>query len=169
MNYTMGTNDRKYRNAGFTYLGVLILVAILSIASVASLQIGSLVQRRNAEENLLHIGSEMQNAITSYINATPVGHSRNPTSLQDLLKDPRYPETHRYLRKLYADPITGKEEWGTIQSLDKSGIVGVFSLSDSEPIKLGNFSPEYVEFTGKTSYRDWKFVVSPNLSHQAQF
>jgi hypothetical protein len=26
------------------------------------------------------------------------------------LKDPRRPDTQRYLRKLYADPVTGKNE-----------------------------------------------------------
>ena len=64
-------------------------------------------------------------SLVSYANATPNGQVRVPRSLQDLLKDPRYPNPHRHLRKRYADPITGKDEWGTVPSLDGTGIIGV--------------------------------------------
>jgi type II secretory pathway pseudopilin PulG len=160
---TPPTRTLLYRHAGFTYLGVLILVAILGIASVASLQIGSLLQRRAAEEELLRIGSAFQNALIAYGNATPPGQARAPRSLEDLLKDPRYLGTRRYLRQLYVDPLTGKNEWGVVDSPENGGIIGVFSLSESTPIKIGNFASEFVEFTGKTSYRDWQFIVPANV------
>jgi type II secretory pathway pseudopilin PulG len=152
-----------YRHAGFTYLGVLILVAILGIASVASLQIGSLLQRRAAEEELLLIGSAFQSALIAYSNASQPGQTHAPRSLEDLLKDPRYPGTRRYLRQLHVDPLTGKNEWGVVESPENGGIIGVFSLSESPPIKIGNFALEFADFTGKTSYRDWQFIVPANL------
>ncbi|MFJ2988659.1 type II secretion system protein [Collimonas sp. NPDC087041] len=159
------TSRRKPRHlhAGFTYLGVLILVAILGIASVASLQIGSLLQRRAAEEELLRIGGAFQSALVAYSNATPAGQTHAPRSLDDLLKDPRYPGTRRYLRQMYVDPMTGKNEWGVVESPEQGGIIGVFSLSEAPPIKIGNFAPEFTDFTGKTSYRDWQFIVPANL------
>ena len=153
----------RYRHAGFTYLGVLIMVAILGIASVASLQIGSLLQRRAAEEELLRIGSAFQNALIAYSNATPPGQAHGPRSLEELLKDPRYPGTRRYLRQLYVDPLTGKSEWGVVESPENGGIIGVFSLSEATPIKIGNFESAFADFTGKTSYRDWQFIVPANL------
>ncbi|HEY8102400.1 MAG TPA: type II secretion system protein [Burkholderiaceae bacterium] len=148
------------RNCGFTYLGLMILIAIIGIASATSLELGTLMQRRLAEETLLDIGKEFQRALVSYANATPPGQSPAPSSLQDLLKDPRYPNIRRHLRKLYADPMTGKETWGLVPSIENKGIVGIYSLSQEKPIKVGNFDPLFQSFEGKTSYRDWVFMAA---------
>jgi type II secretory pathway pseudopilin PulG len=145
-------------DTGFTYLGLIIMVAIIGIAAAATLQVGSVLQRHAAEQELLEIGSEFQVALQSYANATPAGKPQSPANLQELLKDPRYPNPRRHLRKIYADPITGKEEWGTIPTLDGRGIIGVFSLAEGTPIKIGNFSPPFQSFEGKTTYRDWVFL-----------
>lgn len=154
--------------AGFTYLGLLILVAIIGIASTATLQVGSLMQRRMAEEELLYIGMEYRKALLSYANATPAGQKHAPASLQDLVKDSRSPNPRRHLRRIYPDPITGKEEWGIIEAVDGSGIVGVYSLSDAKPIKVDNFDGDLKEFAGKTSYRDWRFLSLSQSSIPAQ-
>lgn len=151
------------RQRGFTYLGLLILVAIIGIASAATLQVGSALQRRAAEEELLEIGAELRNALISYGNATPAGQKRAPASIQDLLKDPRYPGIKRHLRKLYADPLTGKEEWGIVEAIDGGGIVGFFSLANAQPIKIDNFDPVFHDFAGKSSYQEWRFLVAPQL------
>lgn len=145
---------------GFTYLGLLITLAIIAIASTATIQLGSVVQRRVAEEELLAIGMEFRAALISYANATPPGQPRSPKALQDLLKDPRYPNIRRHLRRLYADPITGKEEWGIVSALDGSGgIAGVHSLSERKPVKVGNFGSAFLGFEDAVSYQDWKFVA----------
>lgn len=149
------------RQYGFTYLGLIILIAIIGIASAATLQVGSVMQRRAAEEELLEIGAELRHALLSYANATPVGQKRAPAGIQDLLKDPRHPNIKRHLRKRYADPITGKEEWGVVEAIDGSGIVGFYSLSDAQPIKIDNFDPVFREFAGKSSYREWRFMIAP--------
>lgn len=152
-------SDFRDSERGFTYLGLLILVAIIGIASATSLQAGAALQRRAAEEELLDIGMAFRNALISYANATPMGQKRAPSSLQDLLKDPRYPNPRRHLRKLYADPLTGKEEWGVIEAQDGGGIIGVYSLSNARPIKTGNFEAVFQGFAGKTSYREWRFMA----------
>ena len=146
---------------GFTYVGLLVFVAILGIASAATLQMGSILQRRAAEEELLLVGMEYRRALISYAQSTPAGQLRQPKSLADLLKDPRYPNTVRHLRKLYPDPITGKAEWGLIQGVEGGGISGVYSLSEATPIKVDNFDTELAHFKGKTSYREWQFSVLP--------
>lgn len=143
---------------GFTLLGLLILVAIIGIASAATLQLGAVLQRRAAEEELLEIGAEFQAALLSYANATPARAQAAPNSLQDLLKDPRYPNTRRHLRKVYADPMSGKEQWGTLMAPDGHGIIGIYSLAEGKPIKVGNFSVALQNFEGKSSYRDWIFM-----------
>lgn len=147
--------------SGFTYLGLLILIAIISIAATATVQVGALAQRRAAEEELLFVGMTYRQALTSYANATPAGLPRHPKALEDLLKDPRYPNTRRHLRRLYPDPITGKAEWGLLLAIDGRGITGIYSLSAATPIKIGGFEQELVHFSGKTSYQDWKFSILP--------
>jgi type II secretory pathway pseudopilin PulG len=147
------------RANGFTYLSLMIIIAIIGIATVASVQMGVILQRRSAEQELLEIGGEFQAALISYANATPAGQKRAPAAMDDLLKDPRYPNARRHLRKRYADPLTGKDDWGTIMTPDGSGIAGFFSLADGKPIKIGNFVAPFQDFEGKTSYRDWKFIV----------
>jgi type II secretory pathway pseudopilin PulG len=152
------------RQSGFTYLGLIILVAIIGIASVATLQVGSALQRRAAEEELLEIGAELRSALISYANATPIGQKRAPRSIQELLKDPRYPNIKRHLRKLHPDPLTGKDDWGIVEAIDGSGIVGFYSLVAAKPIKIDNFDPLFQEFAGKSSYQEWRFMIVPQLT-----
>jgi type II secretory pathway pseudopilin PulG len=159
--YFTHKSRRTGSDSGFTYLGLLILVGVIGMAAAATLQLGSVLQRRAAEEELLAIGMEFRNALISYANATPVGQTRAPRSLQDLLKDPRYPNPRRHLRKLYADPITGNEEWGTIDAVDGTGIIGIHSLSDAKPIQVDNFAAVFQHFAGKASYLDWIFMIDP--------
>jgi type II secretory pathway pseudopilin PulG len=154
-NGILSANRRQIH--GFTYLGLLILLALVGVAAAASVQLGAIVQRRAAEEDLLAIGNEFRRALITYADATPAGQKRAPATLQDLLKDPRYPEIKRHLRKLYADPLTGKEEWGVVMWQDGSGIAGIYSLAPGQPIRIGNFAAPFQEFGGKTAYREWIF------------
>jgi hypothetical protein len=82
----------------------------------------------------------------------------NPHSLEDLLKDPGFPGVRRYLRKIYRDPITGRAEWGLVKP-DGNSIVGVYSLSDAEPLKQSGFSLADQGFEAKKKYSEWVFVL----------
>ncbi|MBC3874901.1 type II secretion system protein [Undibacterium sp. LX15W] len=144
-------------SGGFTYIGLLILLALMGITTVAAIHLGFIMQRRSAEQELLEIGREYKNAFISYAIATPVGANRYPKSLEDLLLDPRYTQKKRHLRKIYIDPINDDNTWGLIKSPDGTGIIGVHSLSNAQPIKVGNFDDEFIQFADKRSYRDWVF------------
>lgn len=159
--YGMRVRNHDRLAGGFTYLGVLIAISIIGMASVASLQAGILLQRRAAEEELLFIGMQFRNALVSYANATPVGQPRLPKSLNDLLLDPRSPSVRRHLRKLYTDPMTGQEQWGIVAAPRGAGIMGVYSLSTAKPIKVANFEGALQELglEGKASYQEWKFML----------
>ncbi|MDW3682865.1 type II secretion system protein [Cupriavidus sp. CV2] len=146
------------RARGFGYIGLVLMVAVIGVAAAATLRLGAVAQRRAAEEELLAIGTEFRDAFISYANATPPGQPRTPPSLQALLKDPRYPTPRRHLRKLYVDPLTGEDGWGTIQAVPGPGIMGVYSMSNGKPIKIGNFDLRFQDFEGKTTYREWKFM-----------
>lgn len=145
---------------GFTYLGLLFLIFLLALSASATVTLGAIVQRRAAEEELLRIGSEMRAAIYSYSRMYTGSGNQFPPSLEALLKDPRFPQTRRHLRKIYTDPLSGKAEWGLIQAPD-GGIAGVYSKATAKPIKVGNFAAPLEHFSKAESYQDWKFLVQP--------
>ena len=144
------------KQRGFSYVGLLIVVALLSLSAAASVSVGAVAQRRDAEEELLFVGEQFRLALQSYYLATPNGQRRYPLQLQDLLQDPRFPATRRHLRQLYADPITGRRDWVLVMA-PESGIMGVHSSSHAQPIKKALFPPQYASFEGKTEYSQWVF------------
>lgn len=167
-NWSEKKSCRRNLCQGFTYIGLLILIAIIGIASAATLQVGSILQRRAAEESLLNIGAEFQKALISYANATPAGQQRFPRTLQDLVRDPRFPKVRRHLRRIYPDPITGNNTWGMVYANGNGGLVGIYSLSTLPPIKIGNFDAAFLRFNGKTSYQEWIFI-NPSLKLSPDF
>ena len=142
---------------GFTYIGVLLAVALIGTQLALAGVVWSFAQARQKERELLFVGDQFRAAISQYY-LNPKGPQKEyPRRLEDLLKDPRYPGTIRHLRKIYADPITGKKKWGLVR-LPNGGIVGVYSLSEKAPIKTGNFRPADRSLMNKQRYTDWKFV-----------
>jgi len=148
---------RSGRQRGFTYLSVVILVTIIGLVGAVSLRLGTTLQRAFAEQALLDIGMEYSNALASYAAATPQGQPNYPNSFAELLKDPRFPQLRRHLRRVYVDPMTGKAEWGIVKATDKGGILAIYSLSKAAPIKIGNFPARFASFEGRASLGDWKF------------
>lgn len=153
----------KGQQPGFTYIALLILLAIIALASTATVTVGKVMSRRSAETELLRIGDEYRAALISYANSTPAGQQITPRKLEDLLRDPRYPEPRRHLRKIYVDPITGKAEWHLIMLQTGNGIIGITSTSTNRPIKISNFSSPYESFAGAQSYMEWRFMRAPDI------
>ncbi|MES2159810.1 MAG: type II secretion system protein [Pseudomonadota bacterium] len=151
---------RRSRSGGFTYLSLIILLAIIGLVTASALKLGSVIQRSRAEQELLDIGAAFSDALKSYADATPAGQPPQPPSLKELLKDPRFPGTRRHLRKLFVDPMTGKAEWGIVYLGDKVGVLAVYSLSSAKPVKIGNFPARYSGFEGKNHISDWKFAMA---------
>jgi type II secretory pathway pseudopilin PulG len=143
---------------GFTYMTVLFMVAIMAGGLALVGEVWSTSNAREREAELLHVGNEYRKAIERYYLLGP--QRQYPKSLADLIKDPRQPGTVRYLRKLYPDPITGKEEWGLVKSAD-GGFAGVYSLSEAAPLKSAGFAVRDAAFEGKSKYAEWQFVFSP--------
>jgi type II secretory pathway pseudopilin PulG len=141
---------------GFTYLTILFVVAIMGAGLALVGQMWHTAALREREAELLQVGNEYRKAIERYYLSGP---RQYPRSLADLLKDPRQPGTVRYLRKLYPDPVSGKDEWGLVKAPD-GGIAGVHSLSDEMPLKSAGFAVRDRDFEAKTKYSDWKFIFS---------
>ena len=147
------------RQQGFTYLSLVILLAIMGLVGAAALKVDALLARTAAEQELLEAGAAFSAALDSYAAATPQGKPPQPPTLQDFLKDTRFPNVRRHLRKIFVDPISGKAEWGITYLGDKVGVIGVYSLSQAQPLKLANFDARFQNFENKTHYADWKFVA----------
>ena len=156
--------DHLARMHGFTFIGVLVIVAIMGVALLAVGEVWSFARQREKEQELLFVGDQFKQAIKLYYAHTPVTSRLKPypMSLDDLLKDPRYPSTQRYLRKIYLDPISNSPEWGLLKNPNGS-IYGVYSMSNGTPVKQGNFRTAYSDFAGKTNYSDWVFKYAPVL------
>ncbi len=147
---------------GFTYIAVLIFIAIMGVGLAAVGEAWSVQVKRDREEELLFAGDQIRNAIVSY-GRQNVGGGRYPTRLEDLLKDPRFPATRRYLRKIYLDPMTNSFNWELVKG-PNGELLGVHSRSDEEPLKIAGFSLADRQFGGATRYSDWVFVISPTLT-----
>src|SRR5205807_6334571 len=133
------------------------IVAILAAGLALVGEVWETSAKREKEADLLFVGNQYRMAIQRYVLA---GKAQYPQKLEDLLQDQRQPSIQRYLRKLYPDPMTGKNEWGFVKGPD-GGIGGVYSLSEDKPLKVAGFKLRDASLEGAQKYSDWKFVFSP--------
>ena len=153
----MRQSGEAVRCRGFTYLGVMFIVSLLSVTATMASVAWSTVQQRENERELVFVGRQYQAAIERYQQRSKTPSRRFPRQLAELLRDARDPEVRHELRQLYPDPMTGRMEWGLIRLAD-GGIVGIHSLSDRRPLQRSLISPG-VAFPKAVSYRDWTFIA----------
>ncbi len=157
----------EIRNAsGFTYIALLAAIVIIGISLSAAGRYWSHVLLREKEEELLFRGEQYRLAIERYYFAK--APNTLPATVEQLLKDDRFPAAKRHLRHPFKDPITG-EDFELIRDKAKGNrIVGVQSTSGGTPLKQGGFPDPYGKFAEKQSYTDWKFQFEPPLTPQQQ-
>jgi len=144
------------RAAGFTYLSILFIVAIMGAGLALVGEVWHTAAMRDKEAELLYVGHQYRKAIERYYLSGP---RQYPPELELLLRDVRKPGVERYLRKLYPDPVTGKD-WVLVRA-PGGGIAGVRSASGDKPLKSANFSQRDAGFAGAEKYSDWAFVFTP--------
>ena len=151
---------------GFTYLWMLLLVAMLSLLLALTFEVDSTASQRDREAQLIGIGKQFRAAIGSYYELEAGGKKEYPASLDDLLRDVRVPGVRRHLRQVFFDPNTGKAEWALVKVAGR--VVGVHSLSERVPIKQDGFDAEEASFKGKQSYAEWVFAYPADLMALAE-
>ena len=147
----------KNEQRGFSYLVLLLWIAIGSTLLTALASRWSFESRRERENEFIFRGEQYRHAIESYAAPINVNGCSNvqqlPASLTDLVTDSRCGLTRHHLRTLYTDPITRSSQWGLVQSF---GVIqGVYSKSDIYPIR-------HIE--GIKTYHDWKFLANSNAT-----
>jgi len=128
------------------YVMVLMALVIMGIGTAVAAPVWHTEVRRDKEEELLFRLGEYRRAIARY----RADRGRPPRELKELLEDRSQLQTRRYLRRLYRDPITGKDDWKVDYVADRTGqilgIADIHSSSDREPIRA---------IKGKRTYKDW--------------
>lgn len=143
--------------SGFTYIGILFAVVIMGLVLTVAARVWTVTEQRERETQLLFVGDEFRRAIAAYYVS---GH-QYPLSLQLLLADDRSPVPKRYLRRMYADPMTGAADWTLIYATDGVGIMGVASRSKLAPLKRAGFTLADAAFQDTDCYCSWRFSYAP--------
>ncbi len=152
----------KPAQSGFTYLFVLMLIALIGMGLAAAGTLWHTESQREREADLLFIGDQYRQAIRSYYELDPA-QPRLPQSLDDLLEDNRRPNVVRHLRRAWRDPLTGRP-FVLIREPGTQGIAGVYSPASGHPFKNVGFAAKDEAFKDAKSYAEWRFVYSPALA-----
>ena len=151
------------KTAGYTYVAMLVAVAVIGIGLSATGIVWSQASQREKERELIFAGAQLRDAIERYYERSP-GVKRYPAALEDLLADRRFPGTERHLRRVYADPFSGKPDWALIEA-PGGGIMGVHSKSTLSPVRNGALNNDR-PFQGAKTYQEWRFFydAQPSVS-----
>ena len=154
--YAPGSRARTAQQ-GFTFVWVLMAVAIFSLGLAVIGPRWSDDARRDKERELLKIGTMYAKAIAAYRAASPGSVKNYPPKLESLLSDERMVSMTRYLRKLYADPLDPSRPWGVVLGPDGT-VRGVYSLADAAPLNNEAIDLGVLALPPAQRYSDWKFV-----------
>jgi type II secretory pathway pseudopilin PulG len=153
------------RREGFVFMGLLVVLVLIGFSLAEAGNTWSNIQKREREQELLKVGDKIRVAIGQYYNQSPGMVKQYPPNLEVLLRDERYPVPRSYLRKLYADPLTGKRIWGVLEA-PSGGIMGIYSLSPGQPFKRKGFPERFKSFENRKYYMQWIFAYVPGIDPQ---
>ena len=160
-------DEPESRQRGFSYVWTLMTIAMLGVGLSIAAEVYALGMKRERERELLFVGHEFRAALRSYYRAQMrAGQHEYPASLDDLLKDGRFPGNARHLRRIYIDPLTGNADWGLVRMGGR--IVGIHSRSEGRPVKQDNFDMDDSAFRNRQKYSEWVFTYPPSLIVDAQ-
>jgi type II secretory pathway pseudopilin PulG len=146
MEIRMQVGKKSFKNEnGFTYLILLLSIAILGIGLATTGVIWRTESRLAKERELEFIGQAFVNAIESYYKSTPGEVKSYPQTLDDLVNDSRFLFTKRHLRKVYLNPFSQKTDWSYTTS-PSGGITGIEIRLNENQFRQFMFQPQDIEY-----------------------
>jgi type II secretory pathway pseudopilin PulG len=150
---------RAARQQGMLLLGVLVFLALGSLGLALVSQSWYDAKRRDDEQELLRVGLQYRKAIESYYTRSPAGQVKQyPGQVEDLLKDPRFPNTVRHLREAYPDPLAPNKDWGLVRK--GTALLGVYSQAEGTPFRQDRLIGWLGYEVKAKSYGEWRFVYT---------
>ncbi len=148
---------RRAIQAGFTYVALLAVLALVGIAlATVGTRWADRVQRER-EQELLRVGQLYAQALLAYHRGSPGSDKTWPKDLQELLQDPRMLGTVRYLRAPYTDPMVPGQPFALVRAADNT-IRGVHSTSAATPFRQEPVDLGVVVLAPAQHYADWQFI-----------
>lgn len=148
------------RSSGFTFLGLMFLIAVMGLLATAAASLWAFTSQRQKEADLLFVGRQYRLALSRFVAAHAREPQPYPTELRQLLGGGEQPVPTRYLRRLYFDPMTGSTEWGLVRT-PQGGITGIYSRSARTPVRRrADAGDDGIDFMKALSYRDWVFSAA---------
>jgi prepilin-type N-terminal cleavage/methylation domain-containing protein len=145
--------------SGFTLIWLLAAVAVLGIGMALVGPLWAQQAQREREADLLHVGVAYAQAIEHYARISPGGVHQLPTSVDDLLLDPRFSTPVRHLRAAYTDPMRPGQPLELVLS-PAGSIRGVVSTSDAAPLRQTPWTDGHYTLEPAAHYRDWQFLAN---------
>jgi hypothetical protein len=121
--------QRAEKERGFALLLIFFMAAAIAIMLYAQLPRVAFESERDKEQLLIDRGEQYKRAIALFFN----DYKRYPSKIEDLEDT----NGHRYLRRRYKDPYTGKDEWRLIHT---NGMYLTDSLVQKPPGNPANCS-----------------------------
>ena len=150
------------RSRGVVLMGLVVLLALGGVAATQFAESAATATQREREAELLWVGQQYRQALESYYRASPGLAKHLPVSFDELLRDARFLQPVRHLRRLYPDPMHPEVPWGTLRR--GSQIIGVYSQSGAEPLRRTGFAAGLESFEGANQYSDWRFMFVPRTA-----
>ena len=141
---------------GVTYLFVMMLVVVMSIATLEVTQQWTVIMQRDREAELQFRGTSIAKAIERFVADWEIQRATRPNQWPRTLEELTKKSPKRYLRKAYTDPMTGNKF-----ALIKIGpeIHGVRSTSTDTPYNQDIFK-------GAKTYQAIRFEAKGNTNCQ---
>jgi len=150
------------RSRGVVLLGLMAFLVLAGLLTVHFAESVATARQREREAQLLWVGQQYRAALESYWRATPGPVKHLPVSLDELVRDSRFPNPVRHLRRIYPDPLQPDIPWGLVRR--GSQILGVYSQSDAAPLRRTGFAAGLEAFEGATQYAAWRFLFVPRVA-----
>ena len=150
---------------GVTYLFVMMLVVVMAISTLGVTQQWSVIMQRDREAELQFRGSSIAKAIERFVADWEIHKATRPNQWPRTLEELTKKSPKRYLRRVYADPMTGNTF-----ALIKTGeqVHGVRSTSTETPYNQDVFKGaktyQAIRFEAKTGSTNCQInPLNPNV------